>query len=577
MKHAVRLAAACTLVLLSLGRLVAEEPVRVWEEPLVLPTYKKAADNPNPMFFRGQSYQGASRVIYPYPAQDNLTSDKIDQQYKALYLENEYIKLCVLPEIGGRLFYATDKTNGYEMFYRQSVIKPAHIGMLGAWISGGIEWCVFHHHRASTFLPVDYKLSKNEDGSATIWIGEFEPRQRMRWTIGITLRPGSSAIEVDIRMFNRTPHTHSILYWANVATHVNEDYQVFFPPSTRLGTYHAKNQFIHWPIGRGTYLGRDYDGVDVSWWKNHPSHTSIFAHDLKEGFLAGYDHGKHAGTMHVANPHVVPGAKLWEWGRENTWDSQILTDSDGHYAELMAGAYSDNQPDYSWIKPGETKMARQTWYPLRDIRGVKAANEHAAVNLEVKDGKAFVDVNVTREFEDAQITLIAREKPFFEKQITVSPAKPFTTEVALPEGIEETDIEFRLCTADHELLISYRPQRREPDQRTAQTGPAAEEAGGDQFGRGTLSHRSADQAVPQCPARSERLLPRSGAARPGRQPQQYPTGHRRGEARALRDVREILHDRGRADFEELHPPPRLRGLLSTRPGSVSPGEVRQGL
>ncbi|MEM6697606.1 MAG: DUF5107 domain-containing protein [Bacteroidota bacterium] len=321
--------------------------VKIWEEKLTLPTYKVDPPDKNPMFFENDSYQGASRVIYPYPLEDDMTNIKITKDYKAVYLENDYLKVCILPEIGGRLFYATDKTNNYELFYRQHVIKPAHIGMVGAWISGGIEFCVFHHHRASTNMPVDYKLMENEDGSATLWFGETEPRHRMKWTFGVTLHPKKSYLELDGRMINATENTNSILYWANVATHVNDDYQVIFPPSTDFATYHSKNSFSHWPITKEAYRGNKYyeNNIDASYWKNHPGSNSFFAHEIKDGFLGGYDHGKQAGTMLVANPHIVKGAKLWEWGKGSTWDTKVLTDSDGPYAELMSGAYSDNQPD----------------------------------------------------------------------------------------------------------------------------------------------------------------------------------------------------------------------------------------
>ncbi|MBN1795837.1 MAG: DUF5107 domain-containing protein [Sedimentisphaerales bacterium] len=447
---------------------LGDEAVRIWEEPLVLPTYKMNPADVNPMFERPLSYQGAHRIIYPYPVQDNFTNIKEDKSYKALYLENEYIKLCVLPEMGGRLFYATDKTNRYEMFYRQHVIKPAHIGMLGAWISGGIEWCVFHHHRASTFMPVDYKLTKNPDGSGTIWIGEIEPRQRMKWSIGITLRTGKSYIEADIRMFNRTENVNSFLYWANVATHANDDYQIFFPPSTKYGVYHAKNDFVHWPIGRTEYHDVNYAGVDLSWWKNHPRPNSIFAHEIKEGFLAGYDHSKDAGTVHVANHHIVAGAKLWEWGpseRGSVWDTKVLTDSDGPYAELMVGAYSDNQPDYSWLDPYEVKQAKQYWYPLRQIGGAKSANLSAAVNLEVKDDKIILAFNTTEKYERARVLLTAKGKSLIDEKISIAPGEPFSKSIPLPEGIEETDLQSSLQTKAGQTLITYKPVKLDvPDE-----------------------------------------------------------------------------------------------------------------
>jgi len=449
--------------------------VRIWQEPLVLPTYKVHPPDVNPMFRRPLSYQGASKVIYPYPLLDNLSNIREDKTYNAAYLENEYIKLCVLPELGGKLFYATDKTNGYEIFYRQHVIKPSNIGMLGAWTSGGVEWCVFHHHRASTFMSVDYTLSENDDGSKTIWIGEIEPRHRMKWTVGITLYPGRSYVEAHVKIFNRTENTNSFLYWANVATHVNESYQIFFPPSTAYGTYHAKNYFVHWPIAKEKYLGRDYVGVDLSWWKNHPRPVSIFAHDLKEGFLAGYDHGKQAGTAHVGNHHIVAGAKLWEWGPGDVgrmWDTQVLTDTDGPYAELMVGAYSDNQPDYSWIKPYEVKQCKQYWYPLREIGGVRSANLNAAVNLETKsDRKIRLALNTTQKYTRARALVRAKGKRIFEEVMDIGPADPFTCEIDLPADINETDLEAALYTQDGQRLIAYKPSEASFDPNLPATVP----------------------------------------------------------------------------------------------------------
>ncbi len=444
----------------------SQSKVKVWQEPLTLPTYLAKAPDKNPMFFRNQSYQGASRYIYPYALEDNLTDKKVDKTYQALYLENEYLKVCVLPEIGGRLFYATDKTNGYEMFYRQNVIKPANIGMLGAWISGGIEFCVFHHHRASTNIPVDYKLEENPDGSATIWIGETEPRHRMKWTLGISLYPGKSYLEVDGRLINPTENTNSILYWANVATHVNEDYQVIFPPSTDFAVYHAKNSFAHWPVTSNTYNGKPHyqNNIDASWWKNHPDPISMFAHEIKEGFLAGYDHGKQAGTMHVANHHIVKGAKLWEWGPGDygaMWDSKVLTDSDGPYAELMTGAYSDNQPDYSWLKPYEYKTFKQYWYPLRETGGALTANLNGTLNIKNIEGDDYwIAANVTQPYKGAKILVKQNETVVFDTATDISPDHPFAKTIQLAR-VDDTELSLHLHDADDNALVAYHPVKKE--------------------------------------------------------------------------------------------------------------------
>jgi len=447
----------------------AQAEVKVWEEDLVLPSYRVNPPDPNPMFYRNESYQGAQKRIYPYALIDGVTGDKREEPFKAVYLENDYVKLCVLPEIGGRLFYATDKTNGYEFFYRQHVMKPALIGMLGAWISGGIEWCVFHHHRNTTHMPVDYALQENADGSKTIWIGETERRHRMRWLIGMTLHPGRSFIEVKVKMINRTAQAHAVLYWANVAVHVNDDYQVIFPPSVQVATYHAKNNFVHWPIGRGRYQGTDYTGKDLSWWNTHPKAVSCFAWDLREDFMGGYDHGQDAGLVHIGNHHVVCGAKLWEWAPNNIWDTQVLTDADGPYAELMVGAYSDNQPDYSWIKPYEVKEFTQYWYPVQAIGGFKNANLDAAVNLERVDNKVKLGVHATSVLKDAQVVLSTPRKTLLKQTVTLAPDKPFAQELTVLGEIEDTDLRASLLSAHGDTLLSYQPVERKPVEALPET------------------------------------------------------------------------------------------------------------
>ncbi len=389
-------------------------PVRIAEEPLVIPTYPLGPADPHPMFYMNESYQGAQKRVYPYALQDHLLHDRVERTYTALTLENDFVRLGVLPELGGRWFTATDKTNQYDFIYQQHVIKPALIGMLGAWISGGVEWCAFHHHRNTTFMPVDYTLVDNADGSKTIWFGETERRHRMRWLIGLTLYPDRSYVEATIKFFNRTAQPNSILYWANVAVHVNDDYQVIFPPAVQVATYHSKIDFTNWPIANGVYRGHDYTGKDISWWKNSPVSNSFFAWDRHEDFMGGYDHGRQAGVVHVADHNIVCGAKLWEWGTGpvgRAWDN-ILTDEDGPYAELMVGAFSDNQPDYSWIQPHEVKTIKQYWYPVRDIGGFKYANLNGAVNLELRAPEAaFVGFHTTARFRGAQVVVTKGDRP----------------------------------------------------------------------------------------------------------------------------------------------------------------------
>ncbi len=441
--------------------------VKISEQKWTIPTYEVSPADKNPMFFKGESYQGASKYIYPYALNDAISNDKTVRDWKALILENEYIKLCITPEIGGKLYYGTDKTSGYNFIYKNNVVKPSNIGMTGAWVSGGIEWCVIHHHRASTFLPVDYDLIENPDSSKTIWIGETEPRQRMRWTIGITMFPGKSYYQTEVKILNPTPYTNTFLYWANVAAHTNKYYQVIFPPSVEVVTYHAKNSFAHWPVATEVYNGEDFTkGVDISWWKNSVNQNSYFAYDLKEDFMGGYDHGQQTGTVHIGDHNIVKGAKLWEWGSGATGQATEgrLTENDGPYVEIMVGAFSDNQPDYSWIKPYEVKTFKQYWYPVKAIQGFKNANLNGAVNLEKRDNNnVFLGFYSTSKIVDAKIILKNKGKVIFEKQTEISPETAFTAEIKVDGTFAETDLSTEMINSKTgEMLVSYHPAAKTP-------------------------------------------------------------------------------------------------------------------
>ena len=465
------------IFVLSCGSLIAQ--VKMYEENWTLPTYKVMPGEKAPMFYSGGSFQGARRVIYPYALNDVISHEREEQSWKALMLENEYIKLCITPEIGGKLYYATDKSNDYNFIYKNNEVKPSNIGMTGAWVSGGIEWCVLHHHRASTMLPMDYAMVENEDGSKTIFIGETEPRHRIRWNVGVTVRPGKSYFEADLSIYNPTPYTHTFLYWANVATHTNEHYQTIFPPSVQIATFHSKNQFTHWPYSTEVYRGQDFTkGVDISWWKNVRKSASFFAWDLKEDFMGGYDHGKNAGTVHIGDHNIVKGAKLWEWGsgpRGQATEGK-LTETSGPYVEIMVGAYSDNQPDYTWIRPYEVKRWKQYWYPVKDIEGFKNANLDAAVNLDPRgDDKVFLGYHSTQKVEKARIVLKNGETVILEKELTITPEKAFTQLVDMEGDFKFTNLYTEMVDLEtNQVIISYQPKEfKRPEKLPEEVKPPA--------------------------------------------------------------------------------------------------------
>ncbi len=443
----------------------AVKAVEAWEETVNFPTYPPPLPDPNPMFLEKRINQGASGRVYPNPFTDHLDSDKsIDRAYQAVFLENEYIQVMVLPEIGGRIHVGYDKTNGYDFFYRQHVVKPALIGLFGAWISGGVEFNWPMHHRPSTFMRVDYTIQEDADGSRTVWLSDHEPMSRTKGMVGICLHPGKAVIEAKVQLFNRTPFAQRFLWWANVGVHTNENYQVFFPPDVDHVTFHARADMSYWPVAHGTFTGIDFTrGVDISWYKNNPAATSYFVTNTKYDFYGGYDHGRQAGLVHVANRFVAPGKKLFTWGTGEfgqAWEHN-LTDADGPYIELMAGAYTNNQPDFSWIQPYETKLFNQYWYPIQKIGPAKNANLDAAINLEVNGQQARIGAYATQVRKGAVVVLAAGKKVLFERKIDLGPGAPFVETVELPAGTAETDLLLKVNTSDGHELVRYAPEHLE--------------------------------------------------------------------------------------------------------------------
>ena len=205
-------------------------------------------------------------------------------------------------------------------------------------------------------------------------MGELEVRQRMRWAVGYTLRPGNRTSTARPHL-NRTPVANTMLCFANVAVHANDNIRSFSRPTRSSSPITASANSPTWPIATGRYAGADFgNGTDVSWYSNHINANSMFAWNYTADFFGGYDHGKQAGTLSVADHHIIPGKKFWTWGngpRGRMWD-KILTDTDGPYIELMTGAYSDNQPDYSWLQPFRDQVVRDVLVSVpRHRRGEK--------------------------------------------------------------------------------------------------------------------------------------------------------------------------------------------------------------
>ncbi|MFE7408572.1 DUF5107 domain-containing protein, partial [Isoptericola sp. NPDC057559] len=476
---------------------LAGHPVRGWREPVSIDTYDIGEPDRYPAYLDQRVYQGSSGAVYPMPFVDHVERTKAPRDWDAVHLENAYVRLMVLPELGGRIHVGLDRTRGYDFFYRNDVIKPALVGLLGPWVSGGVELNWPQHHRPATYLPTESWIEEEPDGAVTVWCSDHDPFARMQGMHGVRLRPDSALVELRVRLVNRTDDVQTFLWWANVAAAVHDDYQAFFPTDVTVVADHAKRAVTTFPAASGRYYGVDYpsrrtaerpDGDRLDRYRNIPVPTSYMCLGSQDDFFGGYDHAARAGFVHWADHRIAPGKKMWTWGDApfgRAWDRH-LTDTNGPYVELMAGVFTDNQPDFAFLRPGETTAFSQYWYPIQDVGPVHQATREAAVRLDVgldvghgigqgpAGGPAAVRVGVavTSPRPGARVVLRAGDAVLLDERADVAPGSPLVRELAGPAGVDPAAYEL---VVEHggTALVTWRP-RPAADPGAAAVEPASE-------------------------------------------------------------------------------------------------------
>lgn len=441
--------------------------VNVEVKKQIIPTYIPKAAHDLPMFFENKPYQGASGRIYPIPYADGISDDKTDVAYEIATLENEYIKTQVAPELGGKILRGYDKVGAHDFIYYNEVVKPALVGIAGPWISGGIEFNWPQHHRPTTFMPLEMTVEENADGGKTAWMGEVEPMNHLKGMVGVTVDPGRSYIKAKVRIYNRTAQPQLFMWWANLAVPVNDNYRTVFPPDCEWVNDHDRRAILEWPIAKGVYkTARPYnfgEGTDLSHYDavKVPSSYLISQGQTDMDFIAGYDVGINKGIATVANHHISPGKKMWHWGIGDFGDMWCsnLTDENGPYIELMTGVYTDNQPDFTWIAPYETKEFEQYWYPIRDIGEVKNASIDAAVNLEQREDGLFLGLVATGVFPNAKVILTENGKELYTETLNFAPDMTYCKTLDVKVS-DVHNLKAVLLDENGKELISYAPYRR---------------------------------------------------------------------------------------------------------------------
>ncbi|MBS1603901.1 MAG: DUF5107 domain-containing protein, partial [Bacteroidetes bacterium] len=346
--------------------------------------------------------------------------------------------------------------------YYNRFIKPALVGLSGPWISGGIEFNWPQHHRPGTFSPVDFSIEEHADGSKTVWINEVENMFHTKGMAGFTLHPDKAYLEISARLLNRTPLPQTFLWWANPAVKVNDHYQSVFPPDVNAVFDHGKRDVSSFPIATGTYYKVDYSpGTDISRYKNIPVPTSYMAIRSNYDFMGGYEHDARAGVLHVADHHVSPGKKQWTWGHGDfgrAWDRN-LTDEDGPYIELMAGVFTDNQPDFTWLMPYEEKSFVQYFLPYRELGMVRNATKDLLAGIEKTGDLLTVRVFATSPQDGLVLRLFHDGRLLDQTRCNARPEDVFVWTLPVEEGIGPENLSWQIVDGTGRELLSDDPVR----------------------------------------------------------------------------------------------------------------------
>ena len=396
-------AAALALV----GGLAAARPalaqapaaVRAWEGHLDLPTYEEGPPDVNPPFDLFET----RRFNYPYTLRENLTDRRAVVLWRTLNLENEHLRVTVLPDLGGHLYSCIDKANGADMFYANGSIKKPRVAYRGAWTALGVEFNFPVSHNWVTASPVDYAIRRHPDGSATLWVGNVDRVYGMQWRVGLTLRPGRALLEQEVALYNRSDTRHRFYWWNNAGVRVWDDSRIEYP--MRFTASHGFREVDTWPVNTA--------GIDLSVVGHHTfGPVSQFSHGSREAFMGVYHPRTRAGVVHYSSPLDAPTKKIWSWGSDPDgldW-RKALSDDDSAYVEVQAGLFR-NQETYAFLDPQETVRFTEYWMPVREIGGITRANPEAVLSLtRTPAGEGGVDLavglNVTR---DRSGSLVVRD------------------------------------------------------------------------------------------------------------------------------------------------------------------------
>ena len=419
------------LSLLLLFAIPARAQVRVWEGTLTLQVYEEGIPDPNPAF----DQRATTRFNYPYTLREELTGERRNHDLRAIYLENEYLKCSVLPDIGGHVYTCIDKISGQPMFYANSSLKKADIGYRGAWAAFGVEFNFPVSHNWMSMSPVDFSFAKHDDGSASVTVGNIDRVYGMEWSVELVLRPGTTVLEQHVRLSNRNDIRQRFYWWSNAGVRVWDDSVIQYP--MRYAAEHGFAAIQKWPI--------DAQGKDLSIIKNQTDGpVSLFVHGSREEFMGIWNPYSNTGTAHFARYDELPAKKIWSWGVDPDgldWRN-ALSDDNSAYSEVQGGLFR-NQETYAFLQPRQHISFTEYWMPVRELGGISRANLSAVVHLARKNDTLVISLNANQKIPDATVRILDGNKPLLTEKQNLSPDKTWTKSVPVADSSKKYTFELQ--------------------------------------------------------------------------------------------------------------------------------------
>ncbi len=443
--------AAAVLVLLTAPVLVgAEPPVKTYEGSLTIPTYEHSGRETEPPLF------SSSTVTGMYPFTTYIMPFKPDspkpKTYRAIFVENKYLKLTYLPELGGRFFSLYDKLRKREVFYRNDVIKPAPYNPRLSWVQSGIELTGPHDLHMLTLHGEPFwsnKIVRHEDGSISLVLGELDPVYQMKVNLATTLHPGIAALEISVFCYNTRAGRMPQMFWMNAALPATPKTRFIYPMSRTIG--HTTAEIADWPL---------YNGVDYSWDRNNKNMLGVFGIDIYDDFQGAYQFDNDYGVFRYADRRVVQGMKLWTFGYGESSKSyeRGYTDNAGPYVEVQSGRHVWDG-HYEWVAPHKVESWSEWWVPVAGIGGLITLTRDVALNLEGQK----ITLAATRVIPGAKLVVKAGSGEILRTSLDLDPAKSF--EAALPNAQGQKDVVVTVMDAEGRPLIDYHRPESNPGRK----------------------------------------------------------------------------------------------------------------